>query len=634
MDSPTLPEDVSPVKLILVTGSVISGVGKGVISSCLGVLLKANGYRVSAIKIDPYLNVDAGTFSPFEHGEVFVLDDGGEVDLDLGNYERFLNVRLTRDNNITTGKIYSQVINMERQGKYLGKTVQTVPHVTDAIIDWVERVAQIPVDGTDQPPHVCIVELGGTIGDVEGMAYTTAFSENYRRRRYAQRLMNVHVTMLLDIKSSGETKTKPMQNGIQKLRATGLVPHLIMCRGERQLTKDIRKKIVNFSQLDHNMIIDVHDVSNIYKVPLLLESQNVLELIKEHLKLEEITRPLEIFPSMREWAEISENCEKHSEVLTIGLVGKYFRNDKIFSDAYASVVKALGHSALAVNRKLKIQYINSEHLEDDIENEFHSKAWENLRSCQGIVVPGGFGDRGINGMLKTCKYAREESIPFLGICLGMQCAAVEFARSKCGMENATSEEFGENNNGEENVIITMLEHCGKENGMGGTMRLGKRTTVFLTEKSILRKLYGGNPSVDERHRHRYEVNPVYVPKLSKAGFVFVGMGVDEINLSTSLKKITDSSAELARMAAQIDSENSEEILQRKIEELCIRGGDGIHATAVRMEMFELKDHPYFVGVQYHPEYLSHPLKPSPPFLGLALAASGQLLNHPLYSMNS
>ncbi|EJW79292.1 hypothetical protein WUBG_09800 [Wuchereria bancrofti] len=297
---------VEPVKMILVTGGVISGVGKGIISSSLGVLLKAHGYRVSFIKIDPYINIDAGTFSPFEHGEVFVLDDGGEVDLDLGNYERFLNIRLTRDNNITTGKIYQQVIERERRGDYLGKTVQTIPHITSAIIEWVERVAAIPVDDTDQRPEVCIVELGGTIGDIESMPFVAAF-EKFQRPAFKDQLMTVHVSVILEPKSTGELKTKPMQNSMRNLRASGLTPDLLVCRSERPLNKALREKIAAFGMVELQQVIGVHDVSNIYKVPLLLHKQNVLEMIVERLKLTAVNAEgtLILKPNLFQWTHLS-----------------------------------------------------------------------------------------------------------------------------------------------------------------------------------------------------------------------------------------------------------------------------------------------------------------------------------------
>ncbi|EFO19330.1 CTP synthase [Loa loa] len=624
---------VEPVKMVLVTGGVISGVGKGIISSSLGVLLKAHGYRVSFIKIDPYINIDAGTFSPFEHGEVFVLDDGGEVDLDLGNYERFLNIRLTRDNNITTGKIYQQVIERERRGDYLGKTVQTIPHITSAITEWVERVAAIPVDATDQRPEVCIVELGGTIGDIESMPFVAAF-EKFQRPAFKDQLMTVHVSVILEPKSTGELKTKPMQNSIRNLRASGITPDLLVCRSERPLNKALREKIAAFGMVELEQVIGVHDVSNIYKVPLLLHQQNVLEMIVERLKLTAVNAEgtLILKPNLFQWTHLSNLCDSFQEEVRIALVGKYVR----IPDAYASLNKALRHSAIHAKRQLVISYIHSEHLEetdDSARMSDYNYAWETIKQCQGIVVPGGFGDRGVEGKIAVCKYARENNIPFLGICLGMQCAVIEFARNVCGIKGANSTEFDKTVVGEQQVVIDMPEHKGDEKGMGGTMRLGLRDTVFLTENCKLRKLYDAR-KISERHRHRYEVNPKIVSKLSRAGLLFVGMGTDEnvthingdVSSYATLLKLAEceTSITVEENNVQEFSEISRREVLSKIEDLCGTGGDKTGMTSVRMEIFELQGHQYFVGVQFHPEYLSHPLQPSPPLFGLICAASGQL----------
>ncbi|VDK85138.1 unnamed protein product [Litomosoides sigmodontis] len=625
---------VEPVKMILVTGGVISGVGKGIISSSLGVLLKAHGYRVSFIKIDPYINIDAGTFSPFEHGEVFVLDDGGEVDLDLGNYERFLNIRLTRDNNITTGKIYQQVIERERRGDYLGKTVQTIPHITSAIIEWVERVAAIPVDATNQRPEVCIIELGGTIGDIESMPFVAAF-EKFQRPAFKDQLMTVHVSVILEPKSTGEQKTKPMQNSMRNLRASGLTPDLLVCRSERPINIALREKIAAFGMVELEQIICVHDVSNIYQVPLLLHKQNVLEMIVERLKLTAVNTEgtLMLKPNLFQWTHLSNLCDSFQSEVRIALVGKYVR----IPDAYASLNKALRHSAIHAKRQLVISYIHSEHLEEPHGSEHVSDyncAWETIKQCQGIVVPGGFGGRGIEGKIAACKYARENNIPFLGICLGMQCAAIEFARSVCGIEGANSTEFDKTVVGEQQIVIDMPEHKGDEKGMGGTMRLGLRDTLFLTENCKLRKLYD-TKKISERHRHRYEVNPRIVPKLSRAGLLFVGMGTNEdmvhVDGSTSshssLLKLAESETSKTveeKNTEEVHAASEREILLSKIEDLCAIEDDKIGVASVRMEIFELQGHPYFVGVQFHPEYLSHPLQPSPPLFGLICAASGQL----------
>ncbi|CAI4222922.1 unnamed protein product [Auanema sp. JU1783] len=608
-------KDIIPhTKYILVTGGVISGVGKGIISSSLGVLLKNNGYRVSAIKIDPYINIDAGTFSPYEHGEVFVLDDGGEVDLDLGNYERFLNIRLNRDNNITTGKLFQHVIQKERKGDYMGKTVQMIPHITDAIVDWVERVAAIPVDGSNVTPDVCIIELGGTIGDIEGMAYLAAF-ERFQTPSLRDRLMNVHVSLILHPNSTGELKTKPMQNSVRQLRAAGLGPDLLICRSTNPLDEHLRVKIADFGLVSMEQVIGVHDVSNIYKVPLLLQEQGVLDAIVDRLHLapveESITRGLKF--NMCHWTHLSALVDSFQEVVNIALVGKYTK----FADAYASVNKSLSHAAIHSKRKLKILFVDSEQLENPNPDatEKTREAWNGLRSAHGIIVPGGFDKRGVEGMINCCKYARENNIPFLGVCLGMQCAAIEYTRNVLNVPDANSTEFCSTLKEHEQVIIDMPEHDIDSVGLGATMRLGRRPSVFITHNSKLRKLYGQD-IVEERHRHRYEVNPKLVPDLCQAGLMFVAMGADKP--SAALKSNGNLTAKSPGM---FDDENE---LLCKISDLCNRGGDGVTGPAVRMEMLELKDHPYYVGVQFHPEYLSQPLIPSPPFLGLLLAATNQL----------
>ncbi|VDM95798.1 unnamed protein product [Thelazia callipaeda] len=610
-------ERSKPVKMILVTGGVISGIGKGVISSSLGVLLKAHGYRVSVIKIDPYINIDAGTFSPFEHGtnylftttvimsEVFVLDDGAEVDLDLGNYERFLNVRLTRENNITTGKIYQQVIERERRGDFLGKTVQTIPHITSAIVEWVERVAAIPVDGSMERPEVCIIELGGTVGDIESMPFIAAF-EKFQRPAFRNQLMTVHVSIILEPKTTGEPKTKPMQNSVQNLRASGLIPDLLVCRSERPLSYTLREKIAAFAMVDLDQVIVVHDVANIYKVPLLLHNQNTLEMIIERLKLKPVDAHDTLIqkPNLFQWTHLSNLCDSFNEEVRIAMIGKYVK----IRDSYASVNKALRHSAIHAKRKLVIEYILSEHLEeteDPLCIPNYNNAWEAVRRCDGILVPGGFGGRGIEGKIAACKYARENNIPFLGICLGMQCAVIEFARNVCGIKGANSTEFDLEIVGEQQVVIDMPEHKGDMKGMGGTMRLGK--------------LYGVD-KISERHRHRYEVNPSVVPRLCTAGLLFVGIGTDEKMTLDDIENILSTSEK--KNGDEIGSE--ETYLLRRIHILCQSKGETARTTPVRMEIIELQNHPYFVGVQFHPEYLSSPLQPSPPYFGFICAASNQL----------
>lgn len=561
------------MKYILVTGGVISGIGKGVISSSIGAILKAAGLHVTAIKIDPYINIDAGTFSPYEHGEVFVLDDGGEVDLDLGNYERFLDVTLRRDSNITTGKIYQSVINKERAGDYLGKTVQVVPHITDAIQDWVERVAQTPLDGI-HVPDVCIIELGGTIGDIEGMPFIEAFRQ-FQFRVKRRNFCSVHVSLVPQPRSTGDSKTKPTQNSVRELRGLGISPDIIVCRSEHPINDEVKDKISNFCHVEPNQVICLHDVPNIYHVPVFLHKQGLVGLFAKHLSLHvELDRQ-----SLDAWKSLAVRSERVAEVVTIALVGKYTK----FEDSYSSIIKAMQHSALQADRKLVIKFIDAESLENSYKETNpveHYDAWKSMCESNGILVPGGFGIRGVEGKIAAINYARTAKKPFLGVCLGFQCAVIEYARNVLGRKDATSSEFVKEctsqDSGERStdfVVIDMPEHHPGQ--MGGTMRLGKRESIFQTQDSILRKLYGNQAVIQERHRHRYEVNPAVVDELERTGLKFVAKDKD---------------------------------LQR-------------------MEVLELPDHPYYVAVQYHPEYVSRPLRPSPPYHGLILAASGQLQSH-------
>uniref|UniRef100_A0A8C2PZH6 CTP synthase n=1 Tax=Cyprinus carpio TaxID=7962 RepID=A0A8C2PZH6_CYPCA len=534
---------VGSMKYILVTGGVISGIGKGIIASSVGTILKSCGLHVTAIKIDPYINIDAGTFSPYEHGEVFVLDDGGEVDLDLGNYERFLDIRLTKDNNLTTGKIYQSVINKERRGDYLGKTVQVVPHITDAIQDWVMRQAKVPVDDDDVEPQVCVIEVRQELLD--------ASFDSIEEREFL---------------ATGEQKTKPTQNSVRELRGLGLSPDLIMCRCSTPLDNSVKEKISMFCHVEPEQVICVHDVSSIYRVPLLLENQGVVGYFCRRLNLPIETKPRKM---LAKWKEMSDRSDRLLEQCSIALVEKYTK----FSDSYASVFKALEHSALAISHKLEVKYVDSADLEASRLQEepvrYH-EAWQKLsRRCKhSLNVPGGFGVRGTEGKIQAISWARKQKKPFLGVCLGMQLAVCEFARNMLDWKDANSTEFDPET--EHPVVIDMPEH--NPGQMGGTMRLGKRRTIFKTKNSILRKLYGDVDYVEERHRHRFEVNPELTQHFEEKGFRFVGQDVE----------------------------------------------------GERMEVIELDDHPYFVGVQYHPEFTSRPIKPSPPYLGLLLAAAGRL----------
>ncbi|XP_038988440.1 CTP synthase-like isoform X1 [Phoenix dactylifera] len=579
------------MKYVLVTGGVVSGLGKGVTASSIGVVLKACGLRVTSIKIDPYLNTDAGTMSPFEHGEVFVLDDGGEVDLDLGNYERFLDVTLTRDNNITTGKIYRSVIDKERKGDYLGKTVQVVPHITDAIKNRIERVSSTPVDGKRGPADVCVIELGGTVGDIESMP----FIEALRQLSFSVGKENfclIHVSLVPVLGVVGEQKTKPTQHSVRELRALGLTPDLLACRSAQPLQESTKEKLSQFCHVPVANILNIHDVPNIWHVPLLLRNQNAHEAILKQLDCLSIATP----PDLKGWtimAEAYDNLTNSVSIINnpscyvpifffssrmtdegtiflqvkIAMVGKYTG----LTDSYLSVVKALLHACVSCSLKPSIQWIAASDLEDESAKttpEAHAVAWEALKSSSCILVPGGFGDRGVPGMILAAKYARENRVPYLGICLGMQISVIEISRYVLGLGKANSEEFDPET--PHRVVIFMPE--GSRTHMGSTMRLGSRRTFFQNPDCITSKLYGNSAYVDERHRHRYEVNPDFIGNLESAGLKFVGS--DE--------------------------------------------------SGRRMEIVELQDHPYYVGVQFHPEFKSRPGKPSALVLGLILAATGQL----------
>ncbi|OXA55801.1 CTP synthase 2 [Folsomia candida] len=415
------------MKYILITGGVISGIGKGVIASSIGTILKCNGLEVTAIKIDPYINIDAGTFSPYEHGEVFVLDDGGEVDLDLGNYERFLDATLHSENNITTGKIYQKVINEEREGKYLGKTVQVVPHITDCIQEWVEHVSKLPVCKANESrtPDICIIEMGGTIGDIEGMPFVEAFRQ-FQFKVGRTNFFSVHVSLVPQPKSTGEQKTKPTQASVRELRGLGLSPDLIVCRSEDPISEEVKMKISNFCHVAPHQVISIHDCTSIYRVPLLMEQQGVLEVFRERL-LMPILGPSPLVDSMSKWRDLADRFDKLTDETVIALVGKYTK----FEDSYASVIKALKHASLAANRKLILKYVCSEDLEPQMVNEnpvkYHD-AWGSLVGAQGVLVPGGFGYRGVDGKILAAQWCRERNVPFLGICLGFQSAVIEFAR--------------------------------------------------------------------------------------------------------------------------------------------------------------------------------------------------------------
>ena len=549
------------MKYVVVTGGVLSGLGKGITASSIGVLLKSAGLSVTSVKIDPYLNCDAGTMSPFEHGEVYVLDDGGEVDLDLGNYERFLDIALTRDNNITTGKVYQAVIERERKGDYLGKTVQVIPHITNEIQEWIERVANKSSDGSSKTPDACVIELGGTVGDIESAPFIEALRQ-FQFRVGKENICFVHVSLVPVMGPVGEQKTKPTQHTVKELRGLGIIPDILVCRSENPLDYETREKLAAFCHVSPEAVVSAHDVSNIYRIPILLDEQGVSEVLSKEIGFElPDSRPL-----LEDWIKMAETVDNLDEVVKIAMVGKYTG----LSDSYLSVIKALQHSSFEVNRKLQINWIEAENLDEKIkrdDSEKYNDAWKLLKESDGILVPGGFGIRGIEGKIKAAEYARLNKIPYLGVCLGLQIATIEFCRNVLGMEKANSTEFDENT---PHPAVVFMPEISKTH-MGGTMRLGTKPTPFLVEDCKMKRLYGNKPHVDERHRHRYEVNPELITMIEEAGLIYVGK--DE--------------------------------------------------TGQRCEIMELENHPFYVGTQYHPEFKSRPGRPSPPFLGLLKASIGE-----------
>ena len=549
------------MKYVVVTGGVLSGLGKGITASSIGVLLKSAGLSVTSVKIDPYLNCDAGTMSPFEHGEVYVLDDGGEVDLDLGNYERFLDIALTRDNNITTGKVYQAVIERERKGDYLGKTVQVIPHITNEIQEWIERVANKSSDGSSKTPDACVIELGGTVGDIESAPFIEALRQ-FQFRVGKENICFVHVSLVPVMGPVGEQKTKPTQHTVKELRGLGIIPDILVCRSENPLDYETREKLAAFCHVSPEAVVSAHDVSNIYRIPILLDEQGVSEVLSKEIGFElPDSRPL-----LEDWIKMAETVDNLDEVVKIAMVGKYTG----LSDSYLSVIKALQHSSFEVNRKLQINWIEAENLDEKVkpdDAEKYNDAWKLLKESDGILVPGGFGIRGIEGKIKAAEYARLNKIPYLGVCLGLQIATIEFCRNVLGMEKANSTEFDENT---PHPAVVFMPEISKTH-MGGTMRLGTKPTPFLVEDCKMKRLYGNKPHVDERHRHRYEVNPELITMIEEAGLIYVGK--DE--------------------------------------------------TGQRCEIMELENHPFYVGTQYHPEFKSRPGRPSPPFLGLLKASIGE-----------
>jgi CTP synthase len=517
-------------KFIFVTGGVMSGLGKGITAASTGRLLANAGFDVTAVKIDPYLNVDAGTMNPYQHGEVYVLKDGAEVDLDLGNYERFLGIDMTADHNVTTGKIYKQVIEKERAGDYLGKTVQIIPHITDDIKRRIREAAT----GTD----VCIVEVGGTVGDIEGMPYLEALRQ-FSHEEPDENVLFTHVT-LVPYSKNGEQKTKPTQHSVKEVRSIGLQPDILVGRCEDKLNPEVKEKIALFCDVPTDAVFSNPDVEDIYHVPLVVEDEGLDEYVMEQLKLsEEALAPAERDSQWRE----KVTRERVGEV-DIALVGKYD-----LEDAYMSVHEALKHAGIERGVEVTVNWVDSE--------EMRTHHTDRLRDSDGVVVPGGFGSRGTEGKIEAIRYAREEGIPFLGLCLGFQMAVVEYARNVLGLEGAHSAEIDAETS---HPVIDLLPEQYDLQNLGGTMRLGAHTTE-IEANTLAQEVYGAD-SCTERHRHRYEVNPNYIDDLVAENLVFSG-----------------------------------------------KAGN-------RMEIVELDDHPYFLGTQFHPEFRSRPDRASPPFVSL------------------
>jgi CTP synthase len=537
------------MKFIFVTGGVVSSLGKGLTAAALGTLLENRGLKVSLQKFDPYLNVDPGTMNPYQHGEVYVLDDGAETDLDLGHYERFTKVKLTRMNNLTSGQVYQTVLDKERRGDYLGKTVQVIPHITDEIQHRIHLLAD------QSKADVIITEIGGTTGDIEGLPFLEAIREFVLRVGYNNAIF-LHVTYVPFIKAAGELKTKPTQQSVAKLREIGIAPHILVCRCERPLGRELREKISLFCNVPYEAVVEETDVEHtIYELPLMLQRERVDDLVCRLLHLD--TPPA----NMAHWQEIIRKLLAPRHRVRIGVVGKYIE----LHDAYKSVYEAITHGGVANDCGVEIEKVEAEAIE-----KFGAEKM--LKGLGGILVPGGFGERGIEGKIEAARYAREENVPYLGLCLGMQTATIEFARNVLKLENAHSTEFHPDT---PHPVIALLDEQKKVTAKGGTMRLG-RQACQLTMGTHAGRLYGAFV-INERHRHRYEFNNDYHNAFAKAGFVFSGWSPD----------------------------------------------------GKLVEVIELPNHPFFIACQFHPEFQSKPDQPHPLFKGFIAAAHTRLHQKPL-----
>ncbi|MBO4506279.1 MAG: CTP synthase [Lachnospiraceae bacterium] len=526
-------------KFIFVTGGVVSGLGKGITAASLGRLLKARGLKVAAQKLDPYINVDPGTMSPYQHGEVYVTEDGAETDLDLGHYERFIDEDLTKYSNLTSGKVYWNVLNKERRGEYLGSTVQVIPHITNEIKEFIYRA------GKEKDADIVITEIGGTIGDIESQPFIEAVRQ-ISLEVGKQNALFIHVTLVPFLHGSDEHKSKPTQHSVKELQGMGINPDIIVLRCDEPLEESIFKKISMFCNVEEDCVIENITLDSLYEAPLMLEKSNFSGVVCRKLGIWAAQ------PDLREWEELAHRIKGRHKDVTIALVGKYVQ----LHDAYLSVAEALTHAGFALNAKVHIDWIDSEEL-----NESNYK--ERLKNANGIIVPGGFGDRGIEGMILSAKYAREEKVPYLGICLGMQISVIEFARHVAGIADACS---GEATNATEHKVIDFMPGQSDEVDKGGTLRLGSYPCV-IGAGTLMERCYGER-EIKERHRHRYEFNNDYREVLTKAGLVLSGISPDG-NL---------------------------------------------------VETVELKDHPFFLGVQYHPEFKSRPNRPHPVFRGFVEAS--------------
>ncbi len=528
-------------KYVFVTGGVVSSIGKGIASACLGTLLKARGYKIAIQKIDPYLNVDAGTMNPHQHGEVFVTEDGAETDLDLGHYERFVDQNLGRLSSITTGVVYQSVIERERRGDYLGHTVQVIPHITEEI---KERIRQ---NAADMDADVSIVEIGGTIGDIESLPFTEAIRQ-MKIDEGIENVMYVHVTLVPSVGPKNELKTKPTQHSVRDLRNIGITPDVLICRTKHPISAEMRKKIAMYCDIHPDAIIEGMDIDTLYELPMIFEKQNFARLVTKRLALNSQT------PDLTDWSRIVRAVKNPQGAVTIAICGKYMEH-LAQPDTYISVVEALKHGGIENETQVNIKWVDAEANIDNI--------GEVLSDVDALVVPGGFGTRGVEGKIAAIKYARENNLPFLGLCLGLQCAVIEHARHVAGLKGANSTEFDENT---EHPIIAILKDQRSVDRKGGTMRLGAYPCA-LEAGSLAAQLYGRD-LVMERHRHRYEVNPRFHRALSDSGLVLSGLSPD------------------GRLVEIIEQEN----------------------------------HPFFIATQFHPEFKSRPTNAHPLFRGLVEAA--------------